>query len=270
VTQLGVQQETPFTRFNRDRIDAFVAQSTSIGGKRVLLLGSSALKYATREDTEFASRISHASGSPVSVLRITSNWGTYFDFASLVEDILAVRPDLVVLETEFLAADRPPSRRFILWMRQLRTRLGFEVKEESESIPEPEVQFSYPCWHRKASRGHQLLLQERARWVVVRPDGPGPRGARGLVESILDAGAKVALVSVPRRPDYEAEARPTRIAAIEGPQGRRLNGRVLLLEPGPIPKELFCDLIHVTPVGRAHFSNWLELQVAQALAGPAS
>ena len=77
----------------------------------MILLGSSALKYATRDEPEFSARIASAAGQPVAALRITSNWGTFYDFQPLAEDILRVHPDLVVMDTEFLAGDRPQSRR---------------------------------------------------------------------------------------------------------------------------------------------------------------
>jgi hypothetical protein len=176
------------------------------------------------------------------------------------------RPDLVVFEAEFLAADRPQWRRFLLWIRHWRSLLGFEVEHDSEVISEPDVQYALPCWRRKASRGHELLMQERAKWVAIRLHGPGPRAARALLEELLEAGTRVALVSVPRRPDYEREARETRIAALQGPQGRALAGRVQVLEAQSFPKEYYCDLIHLTPDGRARFSDWLEGQIARALA----
>lgn len=266
VTQFGAQQETPFTRFNRDRIAAFSAGESGAGTRRVLLLGSSALKYATRDDAEFSARVSEASGVPVNALRITSNWGTFFDFAPLSRDIRLARPDLIVFEAEFLAADRPQWRRFLLWMRHWRALLGFEVEIDSEVISEPEVQYSLPCWRRKASRGHELLMQERAKWVAVRPHGPGPRAARALLEELLESGTRVALVSVPRRPDYDQEARETRVAALQGPQGQALSGRVQVLTAESFSQDLYCDLIHLTPDGRARFSDWLEGEVARVLA----
>jgi hypothetical protein len=267
VTGAGVQRESEFTRFNRARIEAFSRNAGGPEVQRVLLLGSSALKYATREEAELGDRLERATGTPVAALRITSNWGTFYDFEPLAADMLEARPDVVVLETEFLAADRPRLRRFLIWLRHWRSLLGLEVEADMPDVTEAEVQFTYPCWRRKASRGPAMLLQERARWVEVRPDGPGPDHARDFMKALLDEGIRVALVTVPRRPDFDANARATQEAAKRGPEWRALAHRVTVLEPGPLPAGLYCDLIHLTPAGRARYSDWLEAELARLLTG---
>ena len=112
VTAAGIQPEAPFTDFNRARIESFAARASAAGARRVLLLGSSALKYATRGERDFGADVARAAGVPVETLRVTSNWGTFYDFAPLADDLLRAQPDLVVMESELLAADRPPWRRF--------------------------------------------------------------------------------------------------------------------------------------------------------------
>ena len=264
VTAAGIQPEAPFTDFNRTRIESFAAQASKAGAKRVVLLGSSALKYATRDERDFAAGVSRAAGVPVETLRVTSNWGTFYDFAPLADDLLRAHPDLVVMESEFLAADRPPWRRFLIWIRDLRGRLGLAVEGE-EPASEADVQFTYPCWKRKASMRHAMLREERAGWVTVRPGGPGPDAAREFAARLLESGATVALVSVPRRPDYEAESRTTREAIAGAPGWNALEGRVGRWEPPPLPAGLYCDLTHVTPAGQASISDWLESAAARAL-----
>lgn len=268
--EAGAQLDTPFTEFNRERLAAFDTRATAAGAKRVVLLGSSALKYATRDEQAFAARVSAAAGEPVAVLRIASNWGSFYDFAPLARDILRVGPDLVVMESEFLAADRPRARRFLLWIRHLRRSLGLAVREDAPGVSEEDVQFAYPCWKRKASWRRDMLLELREDWVDVRPDGPGPRAARRFAEALLASGSEVAFFGVPRRPDYEAEARRTREAGFSGTQGRALSGRVRQWEPAPVPMELYCDLTHVQPAGQARISDWLEAKIAAVLPRRAS
>jgi hypothetical protein len=265
VGEAGLQIDTSFTQFNRERLAEFEARASAAGARRVVLLGSSALKYATRDEDPFAAGVAAAAGEPVAVLRIASNWGSFYDFAPLAGDILRARPDLVVMESEFLAADRPRQRRFLLWIRQLRRNLGLDVPQDVVGVSEAEVQFNYPCWNRKASRGHDLLLRVRSNWVSIRPDGPGPRAARRFAEQLLASGTEVALVGIPRRPDYETEARRTREVALDGAQGRALSGRVRNWQPAPVPAELYCDLTHVQPAGQALISGWLESRIAAAL-----
>ncbi len=264
VTASGIQPESPFSNFNRARIDSFAARASETGAKRVVLLGSSALKYATRDEREFAAGVALAAGVPVETLRVTSNWGTFYDFAPLADDLLRARPDLVVMESELFAADRPRWRRFLIWIRDLRSRLGLSVEGEEPAF-EADVQFTYPCWKRKASMRHAMLREERDGWVTVRPGGPGPDAARDFAARLIDAGATVALVSVPRRPDYEAESRIIRESFADHPGWRPLAGRVARWKPEQPPARLYCDLTHVTPAGQASVSDWLESTAAREL-----
>jgi hypothetical protein len=264
--EVGVQIDDSFTRFNRERIESFRSRASANGARRVILLGSSALKYATRDEQAFAAGVSGAAKMPVETLRISSNWGTFYDFAPLAADIRRARPDVVVMESEFLAADRPPSRRFLLWVAHLRSHLGLDDEAAEDDA---KVQFGYPCWARKVQRDHEML-EEQSAWVAVRPDGPGPRSTRQLAEELLGDGVDVAFVAVPRRPDYDSESRHTRMIAGERESGRALAGRVQHWRPDPLPAGLYCDLTHVTPAGQARYSDWLESSIANALSRPPS
>lgn len=260
--EAGVQIENSFTRFNRDRIESFRSHASATGARRVILLGSSALKYATRDEQAFAAGIAGAAKLPVEALRISSNWGTFYDFAPLAADIRRAGPDIVVMEAEFLAADRSPARRFLLWVEDLRSQLGLDAEAAEDDA---KVQFGYPCWSRRLQSDHDKLLGALSEWVSIRPDGPGPRSARRFAEELLDDGIEVAFVAIPRHPDYEIEASRTRMIASDGESSRALAGRVQHWQPEPLPAGLYCDLTHVTPAGQARYSDWLEKSIAQAL-----
>lgn len=270
VVRGGAQMESPFTRFNRARVESFELRAAATGARRIVLLGSSALKYATRNEGEFAAGVAKVANVPVAALRISSNWGTFYDFVPLAADILRARPDVVVMESEFLAADRPPLRRFLLWVQNLRRQLGLDDGQNASVDDESEVQFEYPCWVHTLSLHHDQLLEIRSDWVSIRPDGPGPRSTRSFAEALLAAGVKVVFVAIPRRPDYDLEARRTRAIAGDSEAGRALSGRVQHWQPAPVPVELYCDLTHVKPAGQARISDWLESSIARTLARPAS
>jgi hypothetical protein len=269
VVRGGAQMETTFTRFNRARVESFEARAAATGARRIVLLGSSALKYATRDEGEFAAGVGKVARVPVAALRISSNWGTFYDFVPLAADILRARPDVVVMESEFLAADRPPLRRFLLWVEDLRRQLGLDDAQDAPADDESRVQFGYPCWERGLSPNNDRLLELRSDWISIRPAGPGPRSTRRFAEELLAAGVEVVFVAIPRRPDYEVEARRTRAIAGESEAGRALSGRVQHWEPAPVPGEMYCDLTHVKPTGQARISDWLESSIARTLSRPA-
>ena len=54
---------------------------------------------------------------------MSSNWGTFYDFAPLADDMLRAQPDLVVIESEFLAGrSARDAARFLVWIRDLRSQ----------------------------------------------------------------------------------------------------------------------------------------------------
>ena len=266
--ETGAPAAAPFVDFNRMRASALRGQGPTRDSATVVMLGSSALKYATREEPVFADAISSRIGRPVRVLRIVSNWGTFSDYVPLADDLVALRPDLVVLEQQLLATDRPRKRSFLLWVEGARLRLGVASPLESSAEDEAYVQFEHPCWKRGFGRRLPDHLRELNEWVAVRPDGPAATAARQFVENLLSAGAAVALVDIPRRPDYAEQIRQSRSAANSGAAFEALQQRVQHWEHGPLDAGLYCDLTHVTPAGQEVTSSWLESKVAEALAKP--
>ena len=266
--EVGAPPATPFVEFNQARVNALRSQNQTQDTVTVVMLGSSALKYATRQESAFADAISSKIKRPVHVLRIASNWGTFTDYVPLAHDLAALRPDLVVLEQQLLTTDRPRMRSFLLWIERARLELGVDSTLERNAADEARVQFEYPCWERGFGRRLEDHMRELHEWVALRPDGPAAAAAGQFVEDLLAAGAEVALVDIPRRSDYDVEARQLRDATTSGAQFVALRNRVQLWEHGPLDADLYCDLTHVTPAGQAVISNWLESQVAGALAQP--
>ena len=268
--EAGAPAAAPFVDFNQARANALRDHSQAPNSVTVVMLGSSALKYATRQESAFADGISSRIGRPVRVLRIVSNWGTFSDYVPLAHDLEALRPDLVVLEQPLLATDRPRMRSFLLWIEGARLRLGVASPLESSAEDEAYVQFEHPCWKRGFGRGLEDHMRELNEWVALRPDGPAAAAARQFVENLLATGAEVALVDIPRRPDYAEQMRRTSSAATSGPAFEALQNRVQYWEHGPLDAGLYCDLTHVTPAGQEVLSTWLESMVAEALAQQAA
>jgi len=92
---------------------------------------------------------------------------------------------------------------------------------------------------------------------------------RAIALALAHAGADVALVEIPMRPDYDRQIRQARRDALSGPAFAALLKRVRDWDIGSLDAGLYCDLTHVTPAGQALTTGRLESRVAEALAQPA-
>jgi hypothetical protein len=266
-TGIGPPQAELYVDFNRDRIERFQAAGATNDSATVLMIGSSVLKYATREESQFAAAVSTATGRPVRVLRLVSNGGTFSNLVPLMEELKGLEVDVLVMQRDQLVSDRPRVRAFDLWLSRVRVLAGV-VPAPTDWTAEDEsaVQFGYPCWGRTLNRNLKQHVERNEGLVAIRPTGPSARAARELVEAALSTGASVALVDLPRRPDYDAEALQTRDAAMNGTAIGGLQARVSYWNHGPLEARYYCDVTHVTPEGQRVFSSWLESQVAAEIA----
>lgn len=259
-----------FDAFNGARIDAVRDRSKANDAIVVVVLGSSAIKYATREESAMAESIAARIHRPVEVLRIASNWGSFGDFAPLTPALLDLHPSLVVLQRELLVTDRPQLRNLQLLIEHLRLELGLPSPLTSSRDIETEVQFEYPCWKHRRNRDVAAHMELRADWLAVRPEAPAAVAARRFVDQSLAAGAHVALVQIPLRPDLSDSAARMQDKAMAERHAAAMGDRVLHWNHGPLATDQFCDVTHVTPAGQAVVSDWLESKIAEALAGPAA
>jgi hypothetical protein len=266
-TEIGPPQAKLYVAFNRERIEHFQATGAANDSATVLMIGSSVLKYATRDESSFAEAVSSAAGRPVRILRLVSNGGTFSNLVPLKEELKALDLDLLVMQRDQLVSDRPRTRAFDLWLSRVREIAGVVPEAKDWSMADEfVVQFGYPCWNRTISRGLLAHMERNEGLVAIRPDGPSARAARELVEAALTSGASVALVDLPRRPDYDAAALQTRDAAMNGAEIADLRRRVAYWNYGPLNARYYCDVTHVTPEGQRVFSNWLESLVAAEIA----
>ena len=75
----------------------------------------------------------------------------------------------------------------------------------------------------------------------------------------------MALVDLPRRPDYDVVALRNRDAAMKVPEVAGLTRQATYWDHGPLDEKFYCDVTHVNPEGQRVFSAWLESRVAAAL-----
>jgi hypothetical protein len=259
-----------FVDFNQARIDAVRERSRASGSVVVVLLGSSAIKYATRDESALAAAIASQVHRPVDVLRIASNWGSFGDFVPLTPGLRDLNAGLFVIQRELLVTDRPRVRSFLLLIERIRYDLGLDSPLSGEMADEVSVQFEYPCWKRGVQRGVAEHMRHRDEWLVVRPDGPAAVAARRFVDELLAAGVTVALLEIPLRPDYDRVPERQRDKATTERQADALRDRVQHWNHAALDAALYCDVTHVTPAGQEVFSRWLESKVAETLVRPAA
>ena len=255
-----------FDNFNGDRLAAIRERRDSNQRALVVLLGTSALKYATDEDKDFARQVAFLLGYPVDVLRVVNNFGVYGDFDNLAHAILELKPDLVLLQEELLVTDRPWWRHFLRDLNHLKWLLTGEGGFDDPGVTAQDVQFDLPCWRRSGVFEIDAQLENREKWVTVNPDGPDARASRKFVAAARAEQIPVVLLDVPRRPDLEQYGNARRREALASSAIADTVRLVQTWKPPRIGAEHYCDIAHVTALGRRMYTSWLENRVATALA----
>jgi hypothetical protein len=267
---LGAPASARFVEFNLERLAAY-RERAQIGSHRlVVMIGTSALKYATNEDDLFARAVSQQVGHSVDVVRIVNNWGVPGDFEPLLPAIRELRPDLLLIQRDLLVTDRPWWRHFLLDADYLKWVLSGRGAWDHRSEDPALVQYDRPCWRRTGVLDVDTQTDRREEWVTLDLDGPDAQALREFVAAAPAADIRVALVDVPRRHDLEAGANGPRQAALASPAVAAAIGDTPSWSAPELPETLYCDISHLSPEGRAVYSTWLERRVADSLAAAAS
>ncbi|MGD8340774.1 MAG: hypothetical protein PVH89_08320, partial [Gammaproteobacteria bacterium] len=166
---VGAPASVRFVEFNQARLDAYRTGSGHEHRGLVVMFGTSALKYATNEEADFAHRVSKRVGYPVDVLRIVNNWGVYGDFEPLMRTINELHPDLILLQPELLVTDRPWWRHILLDMDYAKSRLRGKKNWDHRNEDPQNVQFDKPCWRRPGVDDIETQLVRRDPWITVDP-----------------------------------------------------------------------------------------------------
>ena len=259
-----------FTAYNQPRIEAFGLAGPG-AGLRVVSIGNSRLKYATPDDGPFARLAATAGLERASFLRIIGNWAVFEDFEPLVEDLLALEPDVIVLQVELLGVARAHrARRMILGEFAAWQLLGLGPWNPL-NVNHRAVQTLKPCLETHS----EDYLKDRLRltdiWVMDDSQAAGARRARDFVRRAAAVGTQVALVTVPMSASWEAlhpSDRPSLMRLAED-LGRSSDNVHVLRYPVRLSDDRYCDPIHMNPRGGAEYSDWLIGELAR-LRRPAS
>lgn len=253
-----------FTAYNQPRMAVF-GQAGHGTRLRVVSIGNSRLKYATPEGRPFAQLAAAAGLERASFLRIIGNWAVFSDFEPLVEDLLALEPDIIVLQVELLGVARAHrARRMILGEFAAWQLLGLGPWNPL-NVNQRAVQVLKPCLETHSEDYIKDRLRLTDIWVMEDAQSAGARRARDFVRRAAAAGIQVALVTVPMSASWEAlhpSDRPSlmRLADDLGRSSRNIH---VLRYPVRLSDDRYCDPIHMNEEGGAEYAGWLIGELAR-------
>jgi len=264
--------EQSFVRYNRDRIAAVAEQvAKNPDAMVVVALGASRLRHAILDEAEMAALGAQRGIPALHTLRIVHNSGQFADFDPFLDDLLALRPKLVLLEIDLLFKER---RSLPFFHYYLRDTLDVVARGWPYQRDEAEHQYGKPCSRRfEAGWDHDPARLDRfeanvTREMLFQADSPAYDHVRRFIERAEAQGTRVATIHLRSRPIWEArlhgpghDYRPDALARVE-----RDPAMALWRFPAFLQTEAhYCDYVHLTEEGREAYSAWLLDRIAEAL-----
>lgn len=254
VLNTDVPPSQAFYEHNAARVDEF-AQRIDDGAIGVVMMGDSRMRYGTETDDVLSAELSQALGHETAVLRLVNNWAVFEDFEELAPAIKASGPTLVVIQDELRAKNRADDATALLRREYLVWRTLGSGPWNPGDLDQDYLQLEMRCEvlsNESVERRRERVFQ----WVDFDPTGPNATKVARFEEQLADASIDVRYLTVPIT--TEGEAGLPGVAATEGPSG---------LQPDvEIANEDFCDVVHMNPSGRQHYTDWFVSAVQGELA----
>ncbi|HYD32717.1 MAG TPA: hypothetical protein VEB64_17890 [Azospirillaceae bacterium] len=260
--------DAEFRRFNRARLDALAAAPPL--ALTVVALGDSRLRHATRDEAEMADLGRQAGVGDLRFLRIVYNAGAFGDFVPLLDRILEVRPDVVLIQLDFLFRARAWDRNFRLYLRNLM----WSVTRGTPVFDDPwATQFDRPCRRDGQpdlftdSRHFERFKIGVAQGFSLDPDAPAYARVMAFAEAARARGIRVAFVHLRSSSQLEAlihegrDLRPDLLAKVAGDSRGADFWRFPAESAGDRD---YCDFIHLTDEASRAFSRWLVRRLASS------
>lgn len=258
--------ERSFVQFNRARIAATDRNATI-----VVALGASRLRHATLDEAEMAALGAERGIPALHLLRIVHNSGQFADFEPFLDDLLALRPTLVLLEIDLLFKER---RTLPFYHYYLRDTLDVVARGRPYDRDEADHQYGKPCSRRhEPGWDHDPARLDRfeanvTREMLFAADSPAYGRARRFIERAKAQGTRVAIIQLRSRSNWEArlygpghDYRPDALARVE-----RDPAMTLWRFPSSLQSDArYCDYVHLTEEGRDAYSAWLLDRIAESL-----
>ena len=261
---IEVPHSEAFQEFNNPRLDAFGSGTlTRIAGGpeplRVVALGNSRLKHATFDDHGFGDFAATLGEERIEYLRIVNNWAVFKDFELITEQILALEPDVVVLQLELLGLERGALGRTLLTREYIIWRLAGFGPWNPRNADQDELQFYKPCTNIQTEDALSRRLERTYEWLRDDTAAESPRLAREFIAKASSLGTRVVLLGIPmtERMERERPSTPQHLQEIARELEAGTNGVVHLNYPEVLPDDRYCDFVHMNEPGREEFSAWL-------------
>ena len=261
VDQLAIPRPQGFVTFINERLNTYLERGVADpNARRVVLLGSSRLKYATElNDDELAPNQPRALDQ-FNNLRIVVNAADFEDFRPFTDRLIASRPNVVVIELEVIARQRRPRPRSSR-VRDYLKWLAFDVGPWTANYSsERTMQVEKPCKPETREEIERAICERRDLYLLI-SDAPSdkPTLVEWFITAAASQGARVLLLDIPVTATIEpvfAEQRDHAMSLAVKKLGG-LKTVSIVRYPNATSDSMFCDTKHLNDEARASFSNWL-------------
>jgi len=226
---------------------------------KVVIIGNSKMRYATYEEG-LLEKSAHKLGLDIAFLRLLSNNAVFSHFDHALDDVLAQRPDIVVVQAPLLIQEPTVGGSgFRFFQQYVRWRLfGGTI----DGVDPLRIQHELICPRDVSDRNLAERRERIERRRVYDAAGANAQVATAFINNARAQGIQVVAVTVPVVGELESylESRG---------DGAKIREQALPLAQSSwtfsqaLPNDLFCDPIHMAPEGREIYSAWLIERVAE-------
>ncbi|WP_207457245.1 hypothetical protein [Azospirillum sp. SYSU D00513] len=266
--------DQPFAWYNLNRIAAVADRSSrTIEGITVVALGDGALRDATLDERAMAELGRREGIGNLHFLRIVKDDAEFDDFTPMLDRILALKPDLVLLDLDLGFRERHATAD--AW-RYMDAVTGFALEGQEYFQDQMAVQYRRACPDGGAAQNGATpatmatpgAVAERMSGALdVRADSTSFARLQGFAERAGQAGIRVALVQLRRSPDLEERLRR---AGAPDPALLEKTAAGTALPLWRFPEEIrrdadYCGNGGLGPKGREAYSAWMAGTIAETL-----
>lgn len=262
-------ERAQFAWYNGARIE-HAAHGDAADAITVVALGDSRLRYGTLDGPEMR-RLARGRGHDLRFVRIAHNGATFNDFAGVLPTILETRPDLVLVQTNVLFAERSAVQDDLAFFRRSIVRMArFDApfrdqaaQQHDQSCPK----LDDPGW-RWDEDSLAAFTGEFDAYVWSAPDAPSLDRFRAFAARLDAEGIPLVLLQMRSLPMFEAHYYgPGRAFHGWMPEriGRAGDWPVWQQPDWLVSIDRYCDFAHLDEGGRRAFSVWLIDRIGSAL-----